>query len=452
MLIILPAFSSLNKITFMFEYSLKKGMVALTLLSVITLYLNLTDALDYTRHLCRYHYHYTAVSWASAREICERTNRTLLIIDSSIEITNISDTFMPLYVELVTPDHNPISQTLWIGLHQEINPVRLLWDTCDEYTTNNDQWSASTGNSEGCVVFNYTNQMFSIQACTNTQPFICEDTFEAVADCFDEFTASELAAEIPLDIIGSDGASDGVELPNPYEECADLCLTLGCVAFQLDPNDQKDCYRHYYDYSNGLAFKRNTNLVYLNKIFTLNDNTSSTTPLISNYYCPISSSSVRPTSSSSYNSDIKTSTLSETTHIAVYSLDPTMISTELLSSQTTTSSSGVMTTSNVVSRTSSSTCYCPCSATVASSSITTEELQAKIDKIQTELTVDKKETSSYKRRLTSAPDNRVSAQSIGYVGVVILTIVIGLLIVIDIPTLVKDTRNFFKRCCSLCKG
>ncbi|CAG2226580.1 unnamed protein product [Mytilus edulis] len=296
---------------------------------------------------------------------------------------------MPLYVELVTPDHNPISQTLWIGLHQEINPVRLLWDTCDEYTTNNDQWSASTGNSEGCVVFNYTNQMFSIQACTNTQPFICEDTFEAVADCFDEFTASELAAEIPLNIIGSDGASDGVELPNPYEECADLCLTFGCVAFQLEPINKKDCYRYYYDYSNGLAFTRNT-LVYLNKLFTLNDNTSSTTPLISNYYCPISSSSVRPTSSSSYSSDITTSTLSETTHIAVYSLDPTMISTELLSSQTTTSSSGVMTTSNVVSRTSSSTCYCPCSATVASSSITTEELQAKIDKIQTELTVDKK--------------------------------------------------------------
>jgi hypothetical protein len=41
------------------------------------------------------------------------------------------------------------------------------------------------------------------------------------------------------------------------------------------------------------------------------------------------------------------------------------------------------------------------------------------------LTVDKKKTSSYKRKLTSAPDNRVSAQSIGYVGIVILTIVGG---------------------------
>ncbi|XP_071119854.1 uncharacterized protein [Mytilus edulis] len=425
-------------------------MVKITLLSVITLYLHLTDALDYTRHLCRYHYHYTAVSWASAREICEMTNRTLLIINSSTEMMNISDTFMP-EVEKVRPDDNPISQTLWIGLHQEINPVRLLWDTCDEYTINNDQWSASTGNSEGCVVFNHTDQMFSIQACTTTQPFICEDTFKVLVDCFDVFKATSV--DVPPGL-GSDGSSDGVGLPNPYEQCADLCFASshGCAAFQLDPSTETKCYRYYFIEPTDLQYGRTTNDIYIYNIFKLNGTTSSTTPLISNYYCPISSSSVSPTLSSSYSSDITTSTLGETTHIAVYSSDSTMISTELLNSQSTTSSRGVMTSSNVVSGTSSSTCYCPCSATVASSSITTEELQAKIDKIQTELTVDKKETSSYKRKLTSAPDNRVSAQSIGYVGVVILTIVIGLLIVIDIPTLVKDTRNFFKRCCSFCKG
>ncbi|VDI05358.1 Hypothetical predicted protein [Mytilus galloprovincialis] len=422
-------------------------MVVITLLSVITLYLHLTDALDYTHHLCRYHYHYTAVSWASAREICERTNRTLLIIDSSTEMMNISDTIMP-HVESVRPDANPISQTLWIGLHQEINPVRLVWDTCDEYTVNTNQWSTSPGNSEGCVIFNSTGNTFSIQTCSNTQPFICEDTSNDDGNCYDELSIE--STDVPSEI----GSSGAIDVTYSLEECAGLCYNDGmCAAFQQKWNAGKlECYRHYYDITGGVSLTRKPEVVFIKKIFTLNDNTSSTTPLISNYYCPISSSSVRPTSSSSYSSDIKTSTLSETTHIAVYSLDPTMISTELLSSQTTTSSSGVMTTSNVVSRTSSSTCYCPCSATVASSSITTEELQAKIDKIQTELTVDKKETSSYKRRLTSAPDNRVSAQSIGYVGVVILTIVIGLLIVIDIPTLVKDTRNFFKRCCSLCKG
>ncbi|CAC5367390.1 unnamed protein product [Mytilus coruscus] len=430
----------------MFESSLKKGMVALTLLSVITLYLHLIDALDYTRHLCRYHYHYTAVSWASAREICERTNRTLLIIDSSIEMTNISDTFMP-HVESVRPDANPISQTLWIGLHQEINPVRLVWDTCDEYTINPNQWPTSTGNSEGCVIFNSTDNTFSIHACSKTQPFICEDTSNDAGDCYDELSIE--SSDVPSGI----GSNDDIDNTASLEECAKLCYNDGmCAAFQrkLETGNVK-CYRHYYDIPGSVSLTRTPEVVFIKNIFKLNDATSSTTPVVSNYYCPMYSSSVVPTSSSSYISDITKSTLSETTH-AVYSSDPTMISTELLSSQTTTSSSGVMTSSLVVSGTASSTCYCPCSLTVASSSITTEELQAKIDQIQTELTVDRKETSSYKRKLTSAPDNRVSAQSIGYVGVVILTVVIGLLVIIDIPTLVKDTRNFFKRCCSLCKG
>ncbi|XP_071119850.1 uncharacterized protein [Mytilus edulis] len=430
----------------MFEYSLKKGMVALTLLSVITLYLHLTDALDYTRHLCRYHYHYTAVSWASAREICERTNRTLLIIDSSTEMMNISDTIMP-HVESVKPDGYSISEILWIGLHQEINPVRLLRDTCDEYTISN-LWSTSPGNSEGCVIFNHTYTMFSIQACSNTESFICEDMSNESGDCFDE-----VSIELTDRTFGI-GSDDATDTTNSLEECAKLCNDDGtCAAFQhKSANSVIECYRHLYDITKKLRLQRTPQDIFIKNIFTLYDNTSSITSEISNYYCPMYSSSVSPTSSSLYSSDITTSTLSETSHIAVYSSDPTMISTELLSSQTATSSSGVMTSSNVVSGTSSSTCYCPCSASVASSSITTEELQAKIDKIQTELTVDKKETSSYKRRLTSAPDNRVSAQSIGYVGVVILTIVIGLLIVIDIPTLAKDTRNFFKRCCSLCKG
>ncbi|CAG2236252.1 unnamed protein product [Mytilus edulis] len=244
-------------------------------------------------------------------------------------------------------------------------------------------------------------------------------------NCYDELSIE--STDVPSEI----GSSGALDVTYSLEECADLCYNDGmCAAFQQKWNAEKlQCYRHYYDITGGVSLTRTPEVVFIKYIFTLNDNTSSTTPLISNYYCPISSSSVSPTLSSSYSSDITTSTLSETTLIEVY---------------TTTSSSGVMTTSNVVSGTSSSTCYCPCSASVASSSITTEELQAKIDKIQTELTVDKKETSSYKRRLTSAPDNRVSAQSIGYVGVVILTIVIGLLIVIDIPTLVKDTRNFLK--------
>ena len=109
-----------------------------------------------------------------------------------------------------------------------------------------------------------------------------------------------------------------------------------------------------------------------------------------------------------------------------------------------------MTTSDVDAGSTSSSCYCPCTLSLASSTITTEELQAKIEQMQTELTVNRKETSSYKRKLTSAPDDRVSAKSIGYVGVVILTVVTGLLVCIDLPTIMKDSLAFFKRCHSYC--
>lgn len=115
------------------------------------------------------------------------------------------------------------------------------------------------------------------------------------------------------------------------------------------------------------------------------------------------------------------------------------------------SSNGVITSSYVISGTTTSDCYCSCTLTLSSSSITNAELQAKIEQIKTELTVDKKKTSSYKRKLTSAPDNRVSARSIGYVGVIILSIVVGLLVCIDISTLAKDTKSFFQRICSPCK-
>jgi hypothetical protein len=41
------------------------------------------------------------MSWASARAVCESTNRTLLKIDSSGEMTNITNVIMPR-VEKVT--------------------------------------------------------------------------------------------------------------------------------------------------------------------------------------------------------------------------------------------------------------------------------------------------------------------------------------------------------------
>ena len=45
--------------------------------------------------------------------------------------------------------------------------------------------------------------------------------------------------------------------------------------------------------------------------------------------------------------------------------------------------------------------------------------------------VDKKTTSSYKRKLVSAPDDRTSAIVVGWVGVIVLTVVIATIVSLD---------------------
>ena len=52
--------------------------------------------------------------------------------------------------------------------------------------------------------------------------------------------------------------------------------------------------------------------------------------------------------------------------------------------------------------------------------------------IKSELRIDKYKIGSTKRKRTSAPDNRNSSKQIGIVGIVFLTIVIGLVILIDL--------------------
>ncbi|CAI9737072.1 uro-adherence factor A-like [Octopus vulgaris] len=63
--------------------------------------------------------------------------------------------------------------------------------------------------------------------------------------------------------------------------------------------------------------------------------------------------------------------------------------------------------------------------------------EAKIKQLIKELTVDPKSLSKYKRKKISAPDHRVSAQAIGYVGVVTLVAPFALLVILDLMTFMK---------------
>ena len=67
-----------------------------------------------------------------------------------------------------------------------------------------------------------------------------------------------------------------------------------------------------------------------------------------------------------------------------------------------------------------------------------EAIERIVQQLVKELSVDRKNTSSYRRRLISAKDDRPSAQGIGYIGVIILVSVIGSIVVMDLGTLKQD--------------
>jgi len=76
---------------------------------------------------------------------------------------------------------------------------------------------------------------------------------------------------------------------------------------------------------------------------------------------------------------------------------------------------------------------CLCS-TGAFTNLTTTEI---VEQLIKNLTVDKGDLSSEHRKLTSANDERSSSQTIGTVGVAILSVVFGSIILLDIVRLLK---------------
>lgn len=76
---------------------------------------------------------------------------------------------------------------------------------------------------------------------------------------------------------------------------------------------------------------------------------------------------------------------------------------------------------------------------------TPQELQQKIEKMKSELTVETKQTNKYKRSLISVPDSRPSAQGIGSsVGLLTLGIVITLLVAFDFPRASRHTLKIVR--------
>ncbi|CAC5399285.1 unnamed protein product [Mytilus coruscus] len=101
------------------------------------------------------------------------------------------------------------------------------------------------------------------------------------------------------------------------------------------------------------------------------------------------------------------------------------------------------------------TCECECTADIQNLSNYThaellEILAPEITKIRQHLLVDKTQLSSTIRRLTSAPDNRKSSKGVGLIAVVLFVSMIGTVIVIDFPALLKQSNSMRQLCRRFC--
>lgn len=76
--------------------------------------------------------------------------------------------------------------------------------------------------------------------------------------------------------------------------------------------------------------------------------------------------------------------------------------------------------------------------------MTEEQLKEKIKILKAQLTVNKKNLSSWKRKLNSAPDARISAKGIGIFAIVILITLGVAIVILDIPNFVAEHQRLMK--------
>lgn len=87
-------------------------------------------------------------------------------------------------------------------------------------------------------------------------------------------------------------------------------------------------------------------------------------------------------------------------------------------------------------------CVCKCKGT--GNYITESELALKIHLQKTKITLQKTNLTAYIRKLTSATDTRTSAQGLGYLGALVIAIVVCILVLFDVLNCLQS-KSFVSR-------
>ncbi|XP_078336822.1 uncharacterized protein LOC144626486 [Crassostrea virginica] len=148
--------------------------------------------------------------------------------------------------------------------------------------------------------------------------------------------------------------------------------------------------------------------------------------------------------SESTTTEIQTTTdYSESTTTDIQTTTDYSESTTTTTTTPTAAAATTTTTTATTATTTSSTCICPTNCVVSYTATinSTEELNAKIAEIKKEIEVEKSTLSSNIRKKTSADDPRPSAKSVGFIGIVIIAIVIGGIVALDLPRILIAVKD-----------
>lgn len=85
-------------------------------------------------------------------------------------------------------------------------------------------------------------------------------------------------------------------------------------------------------------------------------------------------------------------------------------------------------------------CLCPCACTVP---VSKQNSDRKMAAMLEDLRIPKFMTSYSKRKLSSAPDHRISSKSIGVVGTFVMTIVFGVIVISDVKRFLINARTAY---------
>ncbi|XP_078333843.1 uncharacterized protein LOC144617709 [Crassostrea virginica] len=378
-----------------------------------------TESVQYSHLDCRYQFHVQGLTWMEAYNVCKDKNMTLLHLNDLNEFSTIQS--------LHSQVNGMISSTIesaWFGLHvtSQSDGVHYFGLDCQHPSLSSHLKTTVLDSSTMCGMFNRSgadhDYQYQVIGCNKSLPYVCEETQSGSVPCF-----------LKLEDLGKQLTVEHSFHFNNIEACAEHCFNSSrpgfvyegpnCMLLKSQPNGELNPRDGYYT----------------NKIIDWVSSAASIDYTIPpEEVCSIISSPAV----------LSTSSMAET--MSIFSLDPSSLShvtsdtssSTTPSLQTTSETTFSLPITSILSSTSP--CYCPCRL-VRNVSLTPVELQKKIEKMKSELTIPTKKTNKYQRSLTSAPDNRPSARGLGSLGIVIIGIIVTMLIAFDFPRAARSAVN-----------